>query len=268
MLANHYSLSLLLDIIITESLSLKFYSLSCLTVDVVAVVVGEEDPVAEAEEAGIGEDFEAGVVAGVLAQRKFSRIRILCITCDADNSRPTSGTAPVVNQRVRNAEDAFEKELAGDSLGLQKLTIDAHMPIRPGFGTKGRKVLLYANYFEMVPKPDVVLYRYSIQILPDVAGKKKEQVVRIILDLPELDEFRNDIVTDFRTTIISRRRLSQEFIESRIQYRAEGEDTPLPNAQTYRIKVETSGVLTVSQLTNYLSPTNLTERFDDKPEII
>src|ERR1700753_3656636 len=50
--------------------------------------------------------------------------------------------------------------------------LDPGMPLRPGFGTMGREILLWTNYFELVSYGELTLYRYSIEILPEKGSKK------------------------------------------------------------------------------------------------
>lgn len=108
--------------------------------------------------------------------------------------------------------------------------IDAEFPCRPGYGTRGQKIILWTNYFEMIPSPDLLLYRYNVAVQPAATGKKLSQIIRLLLKLPKYGDFQNDIVTDFKSTLVSRRRLSPDAAELAIQYRAEGEDEPRAHA--------------------------------------
>ena len=123
----------------------------------------------------------------------------------------------------------------------------------------------------MIPSPNLLLYRYNVDVLPTAerqpapAGKKLNQIIRLLLELPEYREFRNDIVTDFKSTLVSRRRLSPDTGGTAIQYRAEREDEPRDNAQIYRIRVQETGTLTVSELTDYLTSTNVNTAYDKLP---
>lgn len=101
----------------------------------------------------------------------------------------------------------------------------------------------------------MVLYRYHVAVLPTAAGKKLSQIIRLLLESPGYAEFRDDIVTDSKSTIISRKRLNTVPTESAINYRAEGEDEPRANATTYRLRVGPTGTITVSELTEYLTST-------------
>ena len=116
----------------------------------------------------------------------------------------------------------------------------------------------------MIPSPTLVLYRYSVAVQPDATGKKLSQIIKLLLQLPQYGDFRGDIVTDFKSTLVSRRRLSPHTVELAVQYRAEGEDEPRANAPTYRLRVEETGTLTVSDLSDHLSSTNVNTAYADK----
>ena len=139
-------------------------------------------------------------------------------------------------------------------------------PPRPGYGTRGTKVILYANYFEMVHNPALVLYRYNIEVSPTVAGKKLSQIVRLLLQ-DSFTELQKDLVTDFKSTLLSRTKLDITSDFS-ITYRAEGEDEPRPGAKAYKVHVQQTGTLNVSELTDYLNSTNADAVFGNKLELI
>lgn len=141
-------------------------------------------------------------------------------------------------------------------------------PVRPGYGTKGEKVVLFTNYVELLPDPNLVLYRYNVAVLPSVQGKKLGQIVRLLLELPEFVGLRDDIVTDFKSTLICCKKIGPDMVESAIQYRAEGEDEPTAYALSYRIRVEETGTLTVSQLTDYLTSSNAASIFAEKQPVL
>lgn len=156
---------------------------------------------------------------------------------------------------------------------IGRLQVGANFPRRPGFGTKGTNVVLWANYFEFVPPPNLVLYRYSITDVKDqggkaAAGKKLKQVINLILEQPPLQNIRNDIVTDFKNIVISRTEITTDQLKElprSIQYRAENEDEPRQLAPFYRYTLVPTGTLTVSELTEFLTSTNANAVFDKGP---
>lgn len=149
------------------------------------------------------------------------------------------------------------------------------MPPRPGYGTDGAAFVVYANYVQLVPPRDLTLYVYDIsQISPEVKGKKCVQILRLMVnEAPELADFRNDIVTDFKSTLISRKKLNLKTDEAEtatiiVTYKAEGEDDPKERAPQYKIKVKHTKTLTVGDLMDYLTSTNPAKLYDNKLELI
>jgi eukaryotic translation initiation factor 2C len=176
---------------------------------------------------------------------------------------------PAPDARVTEAEDRLQRKmLSPDSLGVGALRLDDGFPVRPGYGTRGKEVVLWTNYFEMIPPSNLVLYRYHIDVQPAVAGKKLNQVVRLLLEAPGIAEYQDDIVSDFKSTLISRKVLDPDSLEQGLTYRAEGEDEAAPNAKIHRIKLEFTGTLTVSELMDYLASTTLSSVYADKLPMI
>ncbi|EXJ65833.1 uncharacterized protein A1O5_11074 [Cladophialophora psammophila CBS 110553] len=131
---------------------------------------------------------------------------------------------------------------------------DPSLPIRPGFGTEGRKVLLYANYMHL-DWGSVVLYRYSLSFSTDLAtgksikAKDQERVVSLLL-AQNFSQNRSGIVTDFKSLIISNTKLD-------------------PSLQGYIITyMMQEGTNTLSELIAYLTSTRADEVLSSKETII
>ncbi|EKG13696.1 Argonaute/Dicer protein PAZ [Macrophomina phaseolina MS6] len=179
---------------------------------------------------------------------------------------PPTGAIPKPDGRVTDTENAIQKAASGTQ-SLANLSLNDGFPVRPGFGTRGTPVTLWANYFELVPQKDLLLHRYDVAVTPEVKGKKHEQVVRLLLDSAELRPSKPDIVSDYKSTVIARKRLDRDEIVVSILYRAEDEDEPLPNAQTYRARVKFTNSLSVSELMDYLTSSNMNTRYPDQGAI-
>lgn len=107
--------------------------------------------------------------------------------------------------------------------------------------------------------------------MPKVGGPKLTQIIRLMLnESNELAGYRDDVVTDFKSTLISSRRFpiknNTHFIN--IKYKAEGEDEPLSPAQIYRIPITLVKVLSVGELMADLTSTNPDVQYDSKLEMI
>ena len=177
---------------------------------------------------------------------------------------------------MTQAEQNYVKNLTSAGVpDIGGLQVGARFPRRPGFGTKGTNVVLWANYFEFVPPPDLVLYRYRITEVKEqgnnnktATGKKLKQVINLILEQPPLQRLRNDIVTDFKDFLISRTELTADNLKElpgSVQYRAENEDEPRLQAPYYRYNFASDGTLTVSELTEFLTSMNANAVFDKGP---
>ncbi|KAF9767721.1 hypothetical protein IL306_015076 [Fusarium sp. DS 682] len=150
-------------------------------------------------------------------------------------------------------------------LGSLKLTED--FPSRPGYGTRGTKVELTANYVELLPPSNMTLHRYEIQISPVAAGKKHFLVVQLLLQAPELAPQQGDIATDFRSTLVSKTKFPQDEILIVVPYRPEGEDEPAARATVYKVRVLYTKTLNIGELINYLNSTSLGQSLGDKQEL-
>ncbi|PWY68874.1 RNA interference and gene silencing protein [Aspergillus eucalypticola CBS 122712] len=84
-------------------------------------------------------------------------------------------------------------------------------PKRPGYGTLGHSINLYANYFQLNFQPDLQLHRYEVRVSrsePDAVVIVSRQVVtQVILQLlkTELVQFQESIASDGYQNLISSR---------------------------------------------------------------
>jgi eukaryotic translation initiation factor 2C len=144
------------------------------------------------------------------------------------------------------------------------------MPQRPGFGTIGRPITLWANFFSLMVKSqaDLEFFRYSLKVTgsPEPTGKKLKRVVRLLLD-DHLSTYGNSIVTDFSANLFSRVKLQGD-AAYRVLYRTEGEEEARPDAKTYEVRVSLSGSLTVSDLLDHLSSPQTSRSLQSKEEIV
>ncbi|KAL1893019.1 hypothetical protein Sste5346_006700 [Sporothrix stenoceras] len=172
--------------------------------------------------------------------------------------------APPPDPAVTNLENAILKAKPAGG----KVDATRPFPMRPGYGTKGVPVTLWANYVVLTAasKPELVLHRYDVSVTPAVTGKKRAQVLRIFLeDKPELAGHRGDIVTDCKSTLVSRVRLPiDDSYTGSIAYRVEGEDaveddggSGLPaTRKEFVVKLKYTNALPVADLLAHLSSTS------------
>jgi eukaryotic translation initiation factor 2C len=132
--------------------------------------------------------------------------------------------------------------------------------------------MLWANYFELITQADLLLFRYSLEILPDHAGrtptgKKVKRIIELLIE-DHFSQHAGSIATDYKSNMICRFDLSIDPNEYLVHYRSEGEDEPSANANTYRIRIQETGTLRVSELMDYLTSTHASALFGSKEELI
>ncbi|KAF2790570.1 putative RNA interference and gene silencing protein [Melanomma pulvis-pyrius CBS 109.77] len=169
--------------------------------------------------------------------------------------------------KVAKAENALHPATK-KTLDLGSLKLTEGFPTRPGYGTRGTKVELTANYVELLPTSDLILHRYDIQISPEVTGRKHFRLVQLLLESAELAPYEGSLATDFRSTLVSKTKLPSDDIIVEIQYRSDGEDEPAAGATTYKVRVQYTKTLSIGELINYLNSTNIGHGFGDKQELI
>ncbi|KAI9049000.1 hypothetical protein LZ554_006849 [Drepanopeziza brunnea f. sp. 'monogermtubi'] len=163
---------------------------------------------------------------------------------------------------IETAYTANAKSLGGAmaSTSLTKL-----MPNRPGFGTLGKKITVYANYFKVIAPANLSLTRYNVEVAPAATGRKLARIFQLLLEQPEF----TGLATEWKSMIISPRVLDiPDGFTVQIPYLAEGQDEPLERAITYTVRVITPLTFSVSELCSYLASPNPGPNYAQKAEII
>ncbi|KAL6879269.1 Piwi domain-containing protein [Trichoderma novae-zelandiae] len=175
------------------------------------------------------------------------------------------GGVPAPDKNVTQTEDALLAQ-AAKGVDLSTLGLKEAFPRRPAYGTKGTEVVLWANYVALTASPKLVLYRYDVSVNPAATGRKLTQIVRLVLDAPELAAYKHDTVSDFRSTLICRRKFNDQAIK--VAYRSEGEEEPRENGPQYEVKLQLTNTLATADLIGYLTSTNPSAQYDDKLPLI
>jgi eukaryotic translation initiation factor 2C len=161
-------------------------------------------------------------------------------------------------------EDAYMKSTSG--LGaMANLKLTADFPLRPGHGTQGKKIVVYANYLKLQTAPNLSFTRYNVEVVPEATGKKLKRIFQLLLEMSEF----SGLATEYKSLLIAREPLDiPDGYTVEIQYRAEGQDEPLERATRYQVRVVTPTTLAVSDLINYLSSTDASSTFAQKEAVI
>ncbi|KAI4711216.1 hypothetical protein J4E89_003781 [Alternaria sp. Ai002NY15] len=170
------------------------------------------------------------------------------------------------NPQVAKTEDAMHP-VGKKTLDLSTLKLSEGNPTRPGYGTRGIKVELTANYVELLPPSNMVLYRYDVDVQPEAAGRKRHRVMELLLQSSEMSEHKGNVATDFRQTLVSKTKFKHDEDIIDIQYRTEGEDEPAANGTVYKIKVKYIRTYSIGELVDWMNSTNLSQSFGDKQEL-
>ncbi|KKY31303.1 putative rna interference and silencing protein [Diaporthe ampelina] len=138
----------------------------------------------------------------------------------------------------------------------------------PGFGKRGKPVIIWANYFQLLVDPRLVLYQYNISIQPQVVGRKRARIIELFLERPESVARSDSICSDFKSTLFSRGLLDVEYTACNIVYRSEFETEPGLRATAYQMRLEHVKTLPVRRLLEFLTTTTLPTAFDEKDALI
>jgi eukaryotic translation initiation factor 2C len=152
--------------------------------------------------------------------------------------------------------------MAASSLGVT-------LPARPGYGTAGKPIVLYTNYFELKGiSADTELYRYSVSFQPDndLPKPKKKRLVELLLQtapfagLPIASDWAQILVTPKKVPLENQRgAYNLEW------YPADGEPLPAPSPDdtervklarrknTHKALVEDIGTVSVQELVRNLA---------------
>ncbi|KAJ5638279.1 hypothetical protein N7490_008158 [Penicillium lividum] len=176
---------------------------------------------------------------------------------------------PAPDAQVEKVENANAQAL---TLGRKKTADSARYPDRPGYGTLGRPVTLYANYmpFAAVGKP---VFRYHVHIAKDqgkdLPVKKARQVVRLLLEEHFASDIKN-IATDYRSTLIScvELRLGGEDKKFDVRWKSENEVEYMDEPKVYNVTVGATGTLDPVDLVNYLTSSSVTTPLMHQEQII
>lgn len=240
------------------------------------VVVFEVEVIAVGEVVEIvvaSEEAEEELVAAVaVPQQRFAfsgkntqiLFHVLCLTVLSSFRDPNAPPlAPDI--QIIGIEDKYMANTKSGGAALAKLSVGQQMPTRPGFGTAGKKVMVYANYFKVIVPKELTLTRYNVEVSPQAEGKKLARVFQLLIGLPEFQ----GVATEWKSMIISAKPLDiPDGYTVQIPYLAEGQDEPLARAITYTVRIVTPLSFSISNMVNYLASVDPGPSFAQKLETI
>ena len=196
-----------------------------------------------------------------------------------------------MNAAVKASEDAYPGKNSQSLEGTPSAPTDEqNMPTRPAFGTCGKPVFLFANYFPVEFPKELTIYRYQINVLgidkmhdkahakypnkqpdeqpdeqPDNQGDKqadkqsdKQQggLRRRLIDLlikQNLADEKPFIATDFAEVLVSTKELKAEKYPVKIEGKEAYQD------KTYHVALTASACLSASKFLDYVQSSHVGE---------
>jgi hypothetical protein len=127
-------------------------------------------------------------------------------------------------------------------------------------------------FFDVRPGSDLAYFRYSVGVeaignAPQVSKTKTKRILALLL------EDQQDLLgtySDMRSNLYSLRKLANIPREIRIPFRAQGEDAPPATPATYRVLIQDTGTVLISEYYDYLkspatNPPQFSKRFFKNP---
>jgi eukaryotic translation initiation factor 2C len=156
--------------------------------------------------------------------------------------RPYSGgtNVPQPDAEVTKLENAMVKGDLSSAMAASSLSVT--LPARPAYGTAGKAIVLYTNYFELKGiSTEIELYRYSVAFQPDneLPRPKKKRLVELLLQTAPFAGL--PIASDWAQILVSPKKIPLEDKRGAYNlewYPADGEPLPAPGPDdTDRIKL-------------------------------
>ncbi|OAL31298.1 hypothetical protein AYO20_08208 [Fonsecaea nubica] len=190
------------------------------------------------------------------------------VEAEACQLSPDGGSVTAYDSTVKQIEEEIQANIQRSK---SSSTLTNVFPERPGFGTKGKEILLWTNYFELTGYGNLLLHRYSINITPTASGKgpgakRTRRLVHLLLE-DHFSDHELDIVTDFRSNMLSKVELNLRD-HYRVPYRQEHQQDPSANAPVFQITLRQNAALSTSELLDYVTSTKSAALFGSKDELI
>ena len=143
-------------------------------------------------------------------------------------------------------------------------------PSRPGYGTRGDKITLWANHFQLITQDSLALHRYDVQVTNASRQQQllKGVVKRVIELLIEEHDLEPNVVSDFRSTILLREELDLPPDNYSVRYRELEEEEPPQNAYVYTVRLQHTGLLTLASLLDHSTSSNGSSLFGTQQESV
>lgn len=122
------------------------------------------------------------------------------------------------------------------------------LPPRPGFGTVGKEITLYTNYFRINTHENLTeaasgVFEYNVVITPKIDGKqkgKRKRLFRLLEEMPEYMPYKRFVAHDYTGRIVAAKRLPEIFTFDVPLYNDDDnkeETRTKPKGENYKIEI-------------------------------
>jgi eukaryotic translation initiation factor 2C len=139
---------------------------------------------------------------------------------------------------------------------FKQLEITRELPLRPGYGTLGKEVVLRSNFFP-VEMQKRTIYDYDVSITPTNGVKgKKSRIFYLLERIPSFVQHVNHIAHDGSERMVSAQELPQP-LSIEVPFYEDGESGPANDATVYTVSITFARQLDTSDLTKWVSSRSL-----------
>ncbi|KAK3675877.1 hypothetical protein LTR78_004069 [Recurvomyces mirabilis] len=183
---------------------------------------------------------------------------------------------PIPAKAITDLENSLVPVTRDNSFPLGSTTV----PGRRGYGTKGTPIILRTNYLSITTafeagKPEQPLYRYDVNIQPELSREKRRRLLKHILTHPKFKnvlsatDYANIIVTTTTIDLGPGEEWKEKIVLPSVDASAPTNQGPPPafvqeaqNRNRITFAVRSNGTFTSRQIIEYLKSTSLGATYD------
>ncbi|KAI0078016.1 Piwi-domain-containing protein [Panus rudis PR-1116 ss-1] len=174
--------------------------------------------------------------------------------------RGRGGPAQIFNAGVpARVDDRLSKpQLDALVQSFKQVAYQPEKPLRPGWGTLGREILIRHNFFNVTAPKELALYEYKVNITLNSTKKKniladtKSRLFAILEENPAFKPHLGYVAHDRSEKLVSAKKLPQP-LSATIKYFEVEERQPRQDADMYTMDIVFTNVIGGEALTQYMS---------------
>lgn len=204
---------------------------------------------------------EANISRSACFIQTSGNVQLISSSCSIRPGKITAVSAQDVEKQ--------ENKVVASNQGISSLSLsDFKLPLRPGYGDRGRPIVLSANYFHLLPDPNLKLYKYNFTVSPRNQKQRiPQRIFAHFLKSPIISACAPGVVIDYNSLMVTSKPIdlgpsgssTVQFI-----YQDELEKEPRPGATHYKFTLTHEGYVEIPELLEYLgsTSTDLTANFE------